>query len=248
MSRFRNTMAVGKLRTNEIKTNLLRVGGNDLNEVGGIATIPSLANFRDYHGEFLDFGTLDDNWNIYTLEAGTGSATEALTNAVGGELILTNAAGDNDTDQVVRNNESFLFATTKPLWFEAKLKISDATQSDFMIGLIATENLTAVADTLPGDGCGFCKDDADTNIDTFSSQNGTNEENAAVGTVATAYIRYSFYYDGVSVKYYLDGEYVGNATTTINDDEPMAICFLMRNGEAAAKTMTIDYVHVVQAR
>ena len=57
---------------------------------------PSSSLFYQYSNDFMTYNSGD--WTITTTEAGTGSASEAITSGAGGQLLLTNAAGDNDLD------------------------------------------------------------------------------------------------------------------------------------------------------
>jgi hypothetical protein len=64
------------------------------------------------------------------------------------------------------------------------------------------------------------------------------------------FIRLGFYYDGASaVQYFVNGTYTGSSVTTnLPDDEDMTVTIAIQNGEAAAKTMTVDYVYVAKER
>src|SRR5688500_1063539 len=67
-----------------------------------------------WHTYFNDFDTfVAGDWTITTTEAGAGSATEALTDADGGVLLVTNDAADNDADFFQKVGESFLLASGK---------------------------------------------------------------------------------------------------------------------------------------
>lgn len=176
-----------------------------------------------------------------------GIATQALTDLDGGNLLITNAAADNDSSFSQKVGESFLFESGKELMFEARFKVSDATQSDFVIGL-------QITDTTPldvTDGVFFQKDDGDANLDFHVEKNNTATSASAISTVADdTFIKVAFYYDGKSaIKYYVDGVHVGTSVTTnLPDDEALTVSFGIQNGEAVAKTMTLDYILVAKQR
>lgn len=200
------------------------------------------------HSYFNDFDTFTAaDWTITTTEAGAGSATEALTNADGGVLLITNAAGDNDRDFFNKVGESFLMASGKKAWFKARFKVSDATQSDFVMGL-------QITDTTPldvTDGIFFQKDDGDTNLDFHVEKDDTATSATAIATVADdTYLTVAFYYNGVDeVQYFVDNVKKGTlATTNLPDDEELTISFGIQNGEAVAKTMSVDYILVAKER
>lgn len=221
--------------------------------VGTVADNSPWAAFKgplptQYHTYFEDFDTFTAaEWTITTTEAGAGSASEALTDGDGGLLLVTNDAADDDADFFQKVGESFLFEAGKKLFFEARFKVSDATQSDVVFGL-------QITDTTPldvTDGVFFQKDDGDTNIDFHVEKNNTATSEAAVGTLADdTFVKLGFYYDGVSGVYAIvDGAAVAKvATTNLPDDEALTVSFGIQNGEAAAKTMTVDYIFVAKER
>lgn len=201
-----------------------------------------------WHTYFNDFDTyVAGDWTITTAEAGAGSATEALTNEDGGVLLVTNDSADNDNDFFQKIGESFLFEANKKLVFKARLKVSDATQSDWICGLQITD--TSPLDVT--DGVFFQKDDGDTDIDFHVEKNNTASSATAIATNADAtYVILGFYYNGVdAVEYFVDGVRKGSlAVTNLPDDEELTASFGIQNGEAAAKTMSIDYLLIAKER
>jgi len=205
------------------------------------------------HTYFNDFDSyLPSEWTITTTEVGAGSATEALTDADGGVLLLTNAADDNDADFFNKVGESFLMAAGKPAFFKARLKVSDATQSDFVIGLQITDT-TPLAVT---DGIFFRKDDGDAFLDFVVMKNSAATTATGIATVADdTYLTVGFYYDGIDKIEYFAGTdsknptFLGRSVTTnLPDDEELTISFGIQNGEAVAKTMSIDYIFASKER
>lgn len=201
-----------------------------------------------YHSYFNDFDTyLPSEWVITTVELGAGSATEALADADGGVLLITNDAADNDSDFFNKVGESFLFTTDIRTIFKARFKVSDATQSDFIMGL-------QITDTTPlavSDGVYFQKDDGDANLDFHVTKNGTSTSQTAVATVVDdTYIEVGFYYNGIdAVEYFIDDVRTGSSViTNLPDDEILTISFGIQNGVAVAKTMSIDYIFCAQER
>jgi len=222
----------------------------------GITTVPKsnplgmfgLPDPTEWHVYFNDFDTFATaEWTITTTEAGAGDATEALTDADGGVLLITNDAADNDNDFFQKVGESFKFESGKRLFFKARFKVSDATQSDFVIGLQITD--TSPLDVT--DGVFFQKDDGDTNLDFHVEKNNTATDATAIATVADdTYLTVAFYYNGISaVEYFVNDVKKGTlATTNLPDDEELTISFGIQNGEAVAKTMSVDYIFVAKAR
>lgn len=223
------------------------------NGVGTVADNSPWANFKaplptQYHTFFDDFDRyVAADWTITTVEAGGGSATEALTDGDGGLLLITNDAADNDSDFFQKVGESFKFETGKKLFFEARFKVSDATQSDLVMGL-------QITDTTPldvTDGVFFTKADGAATVNFLVEKNNTATTSSAVATLANdTFVKLGFYYDGVSAVYAIvNGVAAANvATTNLPDDEELTVSFGIQNGEAVAKTMTVDYIFVAKER
>ena len=204
------------------------------------APYPSDQTFYMYHNDFFTYNSGD--WTITTTEAGTGSASEAVTSSAGGALLLTNAAGDNDLDFLQLKGESFKLSTSKKAYFSARFKVSDATESDFVIGLQITDT-TPLATT---DGVFFIKDDGDTNLDFIVEKDSTSTDTTAIHTMEDdTFVTVTWFIDPDASKVFYS---VNNAApvsvvnTNLPDDEELTVSFGIQNGEAAAKTMTIDYV------
>lgn len=202
------------------------------------------------HTYFNDFDTYAAaDWTVTETQAG---ATQALTNVDGGVLLLTNSAADNDLNALQKVGESFKFESGKKLFFKAKFSVSDATQSDFVMGLQITD-ATPLAVT---DGVYFRKHDGDTNLDFVVVKDSTSSTATAITTVSdSTYITVGFYYNGVDEVVYAASTNSNNptvlgklATTNLPDDEELTISFAIQNGEAVAKTMSIDYIFAAKER
>jgi len=203
---------------------------------------PAATLYHTYFEDFDYYAAAD--WTVTETDAG---ATQALTDGDGGLLLITNTAADNDLVSLQKKGESFRFEAGKALFFEARFKVSDATQSDVVIGL-------QITDTTPldvSDGVFFIKADGAATVNFLVEKNNTATTASAVATMADdTYIRLGFYYDGVSaVQYFVNGSIAGSSVTTnLPDDEDMTITIAIQNGEAVAKTMTVDYVYVAKER
>src|SRR5690606_31476620 len=99
-------------------------------------------------------------WTATLVEAGDGESTVTLSDAVGGRLLITTDGAENDGVTLQRNPEMFK-VDTNSLYFGCKFQISDATQSDFFIGLSVTD--TAPLTNL-GKRIGFRKVDGETGV------------------------------------------------------------------------------------
>tara|TARA_R110000796_G_scaffold206509_1_gene322844 strand:+ start:447 stop:1163 length:717 start_codon:yes stop_codon:yes gene_type:complete len=204
---------------------------------------------QTHYGYFNDFMVYTaGDWTITTTEDGTGSATEAITSGAGGQFLITNAAGDNDADFFNLKGESFLIDGTKRAFFSARWKVSDATQSDIVMGLQITDTTPLAA----SDGINFRKDDGDALLDFVVEKDSTETLTAGVATLAdNTFITTSFFIDpNAALVYYSinNAEPVGVVNTNLPDNEELTVSFGIQNGAAAAKTMTIDYVTAIVER
>jgi hypothetical protein len=203
---------------------------------------PAATNFHTYFEDFDYYAAAD--WTVTETQAG---ATQALTDGDGGLLLLTNTAADDDLVSLQKVGESFRFAAGKRLFFEARFKVSDATQSDVVIGLMITD--TTPLDVT--DGVFFIKSDGAATVNFRVEKNNTATAATSIATMANdTFIRLGFYYDGVSaVQYFVNGAIAGSSVTTnLPDDEDMTVTFAIQNGEAVAKTMTVDYIYAAKER
>ncbi len=208
---------------------------------------PDSAIFR-WVNDFLTYTAA--LWTITTTEAGAGAATEALATAeVGGVLVVTNDDADNDADffQLLPAAGHFTFVSGKKMGWRARVKLSDASECDFIIGLYPTDTSPLDVD----DGIYMRKDDGAATIDAFVSKNGTDSTQAAIATlVDDTYVWLEGYYNGDDkVLFSVDDVIVaGLAITNAPDDTQMRPSFGIQNGAAAAKILSVDYFEAWQER
>jgi len=201
------------------------------------------------HTYFNDFDSyVAGNWVVTETQAG---ATQALTDADGGVLLLTNSAADDDLVALQKVGESFTFTAGKKAFFKARFKVSDATQSDVVMGL-------QITDTTPlavSDGVYFIKPDGAATMNFVVAASSTATTASAIATLVNdTYITVAFYYDGISyVNYYtgtdtLDPTYKGRSVVTNLPTTELTVSFALQNGEAVAKNMSVDYIFVAKER
>jgi hypothetical protein len=206
--------------------------------VGMTAPDPTL--FHTYFNDFNDYTAGD--WVVTETNA---SATEALTAGDGGLLLITNTAADDDAVTMQKTPAAFAMSATKRAWFSARLKVSDATQSDVQAGII-------IVDTTPldaTDGIYFLKSDGSASVSVICRKNATTGSNtvSAVTTMADdTFITLQWYYNGAGRLFYgADNVQLGSmdaSSTYLPDATNLTVSFTLQNGEAVAKTMTVDYM------
>lgn len=187
-------------------------------------------------------------WTVTETQAGATQAVAA--GADGGHLVLVNTATDNDVNQVQWAQESFRLQATKKTWLRARFKVSDATNSDVLVGLYITD--TSPVASAPTDGFYFLKADDSTALTFRVGKDSTYTTSGTVATMANdTFVTVTAYLDPVSrtVKLYNDDTRVGSvALTNLPDDEDLAVTIAVQAGDANARTLTIDYLMVVKER
>ena len=219
---------------------------------GELLKQPDPIKYHVYHEDFDKYTASD--WVITTTEGGSGAATEALGDGDGGLLVVTNDDADNDSDEFQWAGgsggviESFKYEAAKGLYFKTRFKVSDATQSDFAIGLAITDTTFIDGTT---DGIFFRKADGATSIELVIEKDSTETTVSCGDAADDTFMTLGFYYDPRIRKFsvYKDNVKVGSAVNTnAPDDEELAVTFAIQNGAAAAKVMTLDYISAGKER
>jgi hypothetical protein len=212
---------------------------------------PDRSKLSVYFNDFMTYAAGD--WTVTVI--GTGS-NALVSGEPFGALRSTNSAADNDGVQAQLTTANFTLAAGKRAWFKARFKISDATQSDFIIGLAAIDTTLLGATDGAGvtDGIFFSKDDGDANLDVQCQKNATTGQTraAAIATVADdTYLTVGWEYDGVNrCVYYVNDAMLGvlDASSTYLPDTSLSVSFGLLNGEAVAKNFTVDYLYAAIER
>lgn len=207
-----------------------------------VQPVPTL--FTSYYQDFFTYVAGD--WVVTETDAG---ATEALTAGSNGLLLITNTAADNDLVALQKTPAMLLMNTSQKCFFSARLKVSDAVESDVVVGMQVVD-ITPLDVT---DGIYFLKADGAATIDIVCRKDattGSTSATAIASMVNDTFILLEWYYDGVSKLYYaVNGTVLGSITiTNYFPDTTLTVSVALQNGEAVAKTMTIDYLYVAQAR
>lgn len=209
---------------------------------------------RDFATQFIDFHTYTAaDWLITAV----GAATATLSNLVGGALLLTNAAADDNSeflqwkgsDAAVRTQWSY--TTGKKLQFTHRVQINETIQSDYIAGLHGV-NTSPIA-TPPANGIFFRKDDATGRLWFAASKAGVETKlDTQIDMVAATNYDLEFYYDGShqTIAAFVNQVKVGSlpiaalpASGTL-----LALSFGLQNGEAVAKNATVDFIGAQQQR
>lgn len=210
---------------------------------------PDPTKVISYFNDFHTYAAAD--WTVTETNAG---ATQALGDGRGGWLVLTATAADNDLIALQLVKEGFVVQAGKKAWFKTRFKVSDATQSDLLVGLHITD--TSPVASAPTDGIVIRKDDGDTNLDAVVLiDNAEAATSTAIGTLAdNTFVSVGFYYDGAStVTFFVDDVAKAKLTLTAAniaalDDETLAVSLAFQTGEIEAQVSTVDYVFAAVER
>lgn len=197
----------------------------------------------DLTGPHYRFYAADNlaGWTTTLVEGGAGETTLAASTAVnGGALLITTDAAENDGITLQMQGEGFQPAADSLIYFGTRLKISDATQSDLLVGLCITDT-----DLLGGmtDGIYFRKVDASATLSAVLEQDSSETTSTAATMVADTYVTLEIVANGVTVDFYVNGAMLTQmAQTNVPDDELLTPSIHFLTGEAVAKTCTIDWL------
>lgn len=204
--------------------------------------LPDPASWHTFFDDFDKYNAAD--WVVTE----TGIATQVLADEDGGVQLITNAAADNDASFSQLVPESFTFTAGKKLIFKARFRASEATQSDLIMGL-QVRDITPLA---VSDGVYFQKDDGDALLDFNVTNTSVTVSRLGVATLVNAtYVEAAFYYNGKDeVQVYVDGNLVAailTSTIAVPVTE-LTVSFGVQNGDAVARTMSVDYILVAKER
>lgn len=201
-----------------------------------------------FHQYFQDFDTyVAADWVVTETDA---AATQALTAGDGGLLLVTNTAADNDLVVIQKTPAAWTFTAGKKTFFRCRFKVSNATETDLVFGLQVVD-ITPLDVT---DGVYFLKADGSTSVAIIARKDATtgSTTDTAIATMADdTFIELGWYYDGQStISYDVNGTVVGSldGSSSFLPDTTCTVSFALQNGNAVARTMTVDYVFVAKER
>jgi hypothetical protein len=255
---------------NDIGLNVLRIHDQAKFESAGKAGFwdgcpavyrPDLA--FNYLDDFYQYDATATVGNFAVTQDGT--ATIAKTDAAGGVLSIATQPTtplNNDEAYLHSLSEVFLFAAGKKLWFEAKVKLTEANVDDANIVVGLSDNIAA--DLLVDDGAGlrttaldaalFYKVDGSLLWRFGTSNNATQVKNDNVRAYASnTWYTLGFYFDGTAttskITPWINGVSYTPHSIALSGLEEMHIVFGAKCGaNTQIETLLVDYVNVVQLR
>lgn len=215
----------------------------------GSFILPDSTKAHTYMEDFDYFnGTTTEEWIISTVELGGGSASEALANADGGILLLTNDTNDNDSIAFSKVGESFLFEAGKQTWFKSRFSLS----SDLAIWVMGLQKTI----TTPGsatDGVYLSSGDNVTNKSLTSISTASGGSSSVLLTTEDftgEFFTVGFHYDGVDkITGYINDVALGAINVdNLTEVQTLTPQFLIQNESAASRIMSLDYIMAAKER
>lgn len=209
---------------------------------------------------FCDFQETIDATNEFAL-AKDGSGAAATGDNLDGYVSIASDATNNDASTLSSIAEWFKFQTDKKLFFEARVKLTEAATDDanIFVGLSDTVTVDIMQDDGAGpaasfDGAGFYKLDGNLYWEFIASNAAVQDEDSdMVAFTSGTWYRLGFAYDfndGVTGKItpYINGTAYDVVDITISGLAEMHLCLSVKAGGANAETLIVDYVRVVADR
>lgn len=234
------------LHSRHIGKNLVWYDGNNRRSIIDAIGPDVFKCIHDFTGPVVATSDALVGWTTTLVEAGLGGeSTVTIPDASAGVLLLTTDNAENDGINLQKIGENFSVSSSQQMtYFGLRFKVSEKTQSDFLVGLCITDT------TLLGglsDGVYFRKVDGSAIVEAVTEKDSTETAVAAVHTmVDDTYVTMEFFFDGTSVEFFVNGTSMGRSTTNIPDDELLTESIHFLTGEAAVKTMSIDWIRAIQ--
>lgn len=196
----------------------------------------------------------DDTTNSPTnfIATATGTSPTTISATENDTLLITTGGTEYNGANVQLRGSTFKLTSGKPLYFGAKVKLSEATQIDFLLGLALLKTDLMKTSAAHGvlatgvEGVFFTKIDESTTINTQSWVAGSQINTATYGTaVGTGYRVYEIYFDGAALYFYIDGVLVTTMTSGL-PTVTLTPSINVRAGSAAAVTATIAWMRCLQ--
>ena len=220
---------------------------------GGFVTDLTLTNESDPSAKFCDLA--DKGAWLATFDV---LPTIVIANAEpGGLLVITTGSNTDDFCSCQMNGEAWAVASAKSIYFEARIKVDDADDTRWYIGLNTTDvtgtTVGPILDSLSGAGSGigfFQNTDAGTDIQLNVQNAGT----ATTATTATDIVDDTFIVLGIkvdgdgTVEFFINGAKVGSTVTTnIPTGDAMTLSMEVHS-PTASSTLEVDYIYCAQQR
>lgn len=194
-------------------------------------------------------GVIKEGWLCTFVEVGAGGQLMSkIAGADGGQLLVTTAGNENDGINMQMTGEacnpSVAAAYHWPFYYGIRFKVSDATESDFIAGMCATDStLTAGME----DGVYFRSADGAVAIAAVVEKDHVETSTAALDGADDTWMTLEILFNGYAVYFFVNG--VRLASPVMDNwpnDEFLTPSFEYLNGAAGSDTVTIDWMRFIQ--
>jgi hypothetical protein len=219
--------------------------------------------------------TTERGWTTVVDGAGT---TALLADAPNGVLALSGgAATENVGASIQTTQELFDISSGNELWFETRMLMTDADQTDIFAGFTVTFATNPEAVLTAADRIGFEILDGSGDIICVTERSGTETRKVATGsttdgllrtipataatdlTTATdpddaAWVKLGIHVSGTNdsgggiAEFWVNDVLICTTLTNIPDDEYLAAALFMLNGEATDNVVYFDYIYAAGTR
>jgi hypothetical protein len=222
----------------------------------GLVNVPPsdiLAKFRlPYeYGNLVSWGTDFDRYRAADwVDTVVGTGTVAQINELGGVLALTTSAGATDAAYLDKVGEVYQFGAGYQTWFASRVSLSDATNTEMVLGLQATDTTP----TTSTNGVYFHKPSGGTRVylvQVSATTGLTTTTDTGYDMLSATYAVFSYYHDAngtvfFSVKDATGTSVAGGSVAANLPTVTQTISFGVLNSNAAVHTMKVDYVFAAQ--
>lgn len=171
----------------------------------------------------------------------------------GGVLRITTGGNANDFVSCQLNGEAFKVAAEKDIYFEARVKLADADDTQWFIGLATTDVTgSTLGPILDGttESIGF-RQNADTgvDIDCLTEDASTETEtDSGVDVADDTFVILGFHViSDTDVKFFVNGSEVARHTSNIPDGDAVTLTMEVHS-PTASSTLEVDYIWCRQER
>jgi len=219
------------------------------------------ARWNDQFIQFDDYdhGAVDETLR-WTIVKDSGAAVAIVADSTAGEVTLTSAGTtENDGASIQGKQEYFALPSTagKSLWYETRVKVSDADQMDLLVGLTETFTTNPEAALASANIIGFLLADGSAVISGVTEASGTPTtvtfSDTTKATLADdTYITLGFKATkGTStdtVRFYINRQEVGASQTNIPTANMKMMAMSLSGDATGTKVTTLDYMMGAQDR
>ena len=206
-------------------------------------------DFFEISDDFV--GIVFNSTNDWTVVKDSGATVALVADAVGGELALTSTATTDNDGASIQGNEIFAVAADKNIYFQTRIKCTDADQTDLCAGLSVNFATNPEAMLTAADRIVFQVDDGNASILCKTEKDGTETStDSGIDLVDATYILLAFSVNGTgAVKFYINSTLVATHGTNIPDDENMTVAAMSLSGNATGtRITTLDYIIAAETR